>query len=229
LLLAANRDERLDRPALPPGCHWPEHPDIFGGLDILAGGTWLALNRQGVVAAVLNRTGTLGPAPGNRSRGELPLLALQHTSAEQAADAFSLLNGGAWRSFNLIVADSSAAYFVRGLGEGPVQTRELSPGIHMVTAHDPDEISSPRIARNLPLFRAALPPDPPDWASWPALLSDGSEPAESALHIAPVSGFGTVSSALVALAPDRPPHFQMSEAPATTTSFRDVAWPAGWF
>jgi uncharacterized protein with NRDE domain len=77
LLLAANRDEKLDRPSRPPGCHWIDQPDVLGGLDVLAGGTWLAINRAGVVAAVLNRLGSLGPAPGKRSRGVLPLLALR--------------------------------------------------------------------------------------------------------------------------------------------------------
>ena len=73
VLLAANRDEMAHRPALPPGRHWDDRPDVVGGLDVEAGGSWLALKDSGVVAAVLNRRGTLGPEPGRRSRGELVL------------------------------------------------------------------------------------------------------------------------------------------------------------
>jgi hypothetical protein len=181
-----------------------------------------------VVAAVLNRTGTLGPAPGKRSRGVLPLLALQHAQAEHAAEALSALDGGAWRSFNVIVADARAAFFVRGLGEGPVEAERLSHGVHMITAHDPDDPASNRVARHLPLFRQALPPSPPDWAAWPALLTDGSPPVESALNIPAVSGFGTVSSALIALGPAAARQFLVSEPPSAAASFREIAWPPGW-
>ena len=80
LLMAANRDERIDRAWDPPAAHWPDRPGIVGGRDRSAGGTWMAANGAGVVAAVLNRPGSLGPAPGKRSRGELPLVALMPAS-----------------------------------------------------------------------------------------------------------------------------------------------------
>src|SRR5271157_2216612 len=83
--LAANRDERLDRSWDPPAAHWPEQPGVIAGRDRSGGGTWMGVNSHGVVAAALNRRGTLGPARGKRSRGELPLLALAHRSAEAAA------------------------------------------------------------------------------------------------------------------------------------------------
>ncbi|NVN29867.1 NRDE family protein, partial [Endobacter medicaginis] len=72
LHVAANRDERLDRPWTPPGRHWPVQPDAFGPRDDLVGGSWLTVNEAGVVGAVMNRSGSLGPAPGKRSRGDLP-------------------------------------------------------------------------------------------------------------------------------------------------------------
>ena len=54
----------------------------------------MGVNRHGVVAAVLNRPGSLGPAPGKRSRGELPLLALEHDLAAAAAAAIAALDAG---------------------------------------------------------------------------------------------------------------------------------------
>ncbi len=115
----------------------------------------MALNRHGVVAAVLNRPGSLGPAAGKRSRGELPLLALEHRSATEAADAIAALDAGAWRSFNLVLADRRGAVFIRGLGHGRPDAESLAPGLHMVTAHDPDDLESPRVARHLARFQAA--------------------------------------------------------------------------
>jgi hypothetical protein len=75
----------------------------------------------------------------------------------------------------------------------------------MVTALDPNDLSSPRTARHLPRFRAAAAPDPDrdDWADWEARLADdgfGTDagPAE-ALCVPPTDGFGTVCSSLLAL------------------------------
>ncbi|MBT3810853.1 MAG: hypothetical protein HOF99_15230, partial [Rhodospirillaceae bacterium] len=48
LLIAANRDEMIDRAWQSPARHWPDREDVVGGLDELAGGTWLALNDNGV-------------------------------------------------------------------------------------------------------------------------------------------------------------------------------------
>ena len=39
-LLAANRDERLDRPWDPPAEWWPDRLGMVGGRDRDAGGTW---------------------------------------------------------------------------------------------------------------------------------------------------------------------------------------------
>ena len=72
LVVAANRDERLDRPAHSL-CVLREHaPRILGGRDDLAGGTWLAVNEHGVVAGLTNRPSPGGRDPTKRSRGELP-------------------------------------------------------------------------------------------------------------------------------------------------------------
>ncbi len=205
LLLAANRDERLDRAWDPPAAHWPGQPDIVAGRDRTGGGTWMGTNRAGVVAAVLNRSGSLGPAPGKRSRGELPLLALAHARAAEAARAVAALDGAAFRSFNLVIADREAVWFVRNDDAGALQAVPLAPGLHMVTACDPDDMGSPRVARHLPRFRDAAPPEPPDWAGWPGLLRDGAGPRKAMLSVAPEGGFGTVCASLLALPAAGPP------------------------
>ena len=62
LILGANRDEMANRPWAPPARHWPDRRNVVAGLDKLAGGSWLGLNDEGVVAAIMNRMNTLGPA-----------------------------------------------------------------------------------------------------------------------------------------------------------------------
>ena len=136
LLLAANRDEMKDRPWQPPARHWPDRPQVVAGLDELAGGTWLGLNDDGLAAGVLNRRGSLGPELEKRSRGELVLEALDHADAGTAAMALADLDPAAYRTFNLVIADGRAAYWLRSLGnEGPgcVEVFPLPPGLSMLT------------------------------------------------------------------------------------------------
>lgn len=212
VLIGGNRDEMLDRPWDPPGRHWPDRPEVTAGRDRLAGGSWLGVNREGVVAAVLNRHNTLGPQPGRRSRGELVLEALDHADAAAAAWALADLDPRAYRSFNMIVADNRTAFWLRNLGESAegIEVMPLPAGLSMITAHDRNDTErSVRIRTYLPRFREAAAPDPAtrggagDWSAWERLLAcrtpgDGGSPYD-AMAIVSDSGFGTSSSSLVAL------------------------------
>lgn len=215
LVFAANRDERLDRPWQLPGRHWPERRQIVAGLDVLAGGTWLGVNDYGVVAAILNRPSSLGPSPHHRSRGELPLEALEHAEAAVAAEALAGLETRSYRTFNMVIADAGRAFWLRSAGgeagrpEGaPVDVTELPVGVSMVTAHDLNDLDSPRIRFHLPRFAAAPPPEPDsdDWEAWRDLLASQEGDPEhrdsspsGAINVAPRNGFGTVCSSLIAL------------------------------
>ncbi|MCP4042322.1 MAG: NRDE family protein, partial [Gammaproteobacteria bacterium] len=170
LLLAGNRDEMNDRPWRSPARHWPDRPEVIAGLDGEAGGSWLGMNDHGLVATVMNRTGTLGAAPGKRSRGELVLEALDHAEAKEAAMALTHLNPAAYRPFNLVVADSTSAYWLRHTGGDSrrrVEMLDIPPGLSMLTAHELNDLKSPRIRSYLHLFRQARVPDPAegDWSA----------------------------------------------------------------
>lgn len=208
LVVAANRDEMQGRPWKAPGRHWPDRPNVVAGLDELAGGSWMGLNDEGVVAAILNRMGTLGPEAGKRSRGELVLDALDHADAADAALALSQLDTRAYRPFNLLVADNRDAKLIVHRGSSARNRPEvidIPVGVHMVTAHDLDDTDDPRQAQYLPLFRTAAPPDPDkaDWGGWAELLAsriwDGERGERGAMNFLLPTGFGTVSSSLLAL------------------------------
>lgn len=195
---------------------------MVAGRDRLGGGTWMAM-RGGLVAAVLNRPGSLGPAPGKLSRGDLPLLAAGHASAEEAASAIQALDAGAYRTFNMVIADRASAHFVRGLGAGRPEGWALPPGVHIVTAHDPDDPASIRGAAHLPLFQAAPAPDPErnDWTAWTALLSDATGGA-TAINVPARDGFGTVCSSLVGLPAEGPPVWLFAAGPPDRAPFQRV-------
>jgi hypothetical protein len=205
VLIAANRDEMRTRPSRPPARHWPDRADVVGGLDLESGGSWLGINDHGLIAAVMNRHGSLGPLPGKRSRGELVLEALDHAEAADAAGALEDLDPAAYRPFNLVVADPRAAYWLRHGDDRAIRVHPIAPGLHILSAGDLDDRSDPRIATNLPRFLEARVPDPDagDWEDWRHLL--GSElvppgvPPEAAMTFDRPDGFGTRSSALIAL------------------------------
>ncbi len=236
VIIGANRDEMIGRPALPPARHWPDRPEVVAGLDRLAFGSWLGINDWGVAAAVLNRHGSLGPAPGQRSRGELVLEALDHPDAVAAAEALSHLDPAAYRTFNLIVADNRDAFWLRHAGGKQIDAWPIGEGLSLIDSGELNRPNNRRVTIATPRFRAADPPDPDrdDWAEWQALLSSDEsapgEPPESALRFTMPHGYGTVSSALIALpqpnAGGQKPRFRCAQWQPTQTPWADVGGAA---
>lgn len=204
LLLAGNRDEMRDRPWDPPARHWDDRPETVAGMDRLAGGSWMGINDHGMAAVVMNRTGTLGPEPGKRSRGELVMEALDHGEAAETTEALSALNPGAYRAFNLVVADPTGCFLISNTGT-TIQTCEIPAGLHMLTAGNLNDSTDPRIENYLPRFFVADRPDPAvnDWHHWQHLLADRGYPLggrpNDAMCFQLENGFGTRSSSLIAL------------------------------
>lgn len=146
LVLAANRDELLARPAAPFDLLEPAAPRRAGGRDLVAGGTWLAVGEHGLVAGLTNRPVAGGYDPSRRSRGELPLLASAHPGARAAAEALgATLAADQYNPCWLLVADAVSA-FVLEVGDAPrPRVIELPPGIH-VLENRPPEAASPKAA-----------------------------------------------------------------------------------
>lgn len=229
LLLAANRDEMIDRPWSPPGRHWPDRPDVVAGIDNLSGGSWLGVNDHGVAVAVLNRVGSLGPVVDKRSRGELVLEALDHADARDAAGALSDIDPQAYRTFNLVIADNRDAYWLAGRsGAKSVSLEELPTGFSVFTSADRNDPDKPRVAAYLPLFESADVPDPEgeDWTEWTRLMADRTGASRNEpMCIVSDYGYGTVSTSLVALpkpAPGVLPRWLFAAGRPDITDFEPV-------
>jgi len=172
LVVAANRDEFLARPTSSPLLIDDRH-GIFGGRDDVAGGTWLAVNRAGVVAALLNRRTADPIDPSRRSRGQLCMSMLQ---AESAAGAAALLleeRAERYNPFNLLVADRDGGWIATN-HQSEITTRSLEPGLHLVTNLDVDDPTCPRIAASYQRFAALLGDGapPPGTAEFRSRLQD---------------------------------------------------------
>jgi uncharacterized protein with NRDE domain len=173
LLVAAVRDEFLERPWDPPAAHWPEAPALVGGRDRTAGGTWLAVRTERpAVAALLNGVRLPELEVGTRpSRGRLPLTALTDPSMPDRG----VPDRTDYDGFHLLLGTPSAVTVWSW--DGRIRTRQdLPPGDHIVVNLGVDTVDDPLVPHFEPLF-AAL-PDPPltgeatadAWGPWLTLL-----------------------------------------------------------
>jgi uncharacterized protein with NRDE domain len=132
LIVGGNRDERLDRPADAMAV-LREAPRTLGGRDLKAGGTWLAVNADGVVAGLPNRPREGGPDATKRSRGELPLALTDQPTVARAVDAFAkAFKPDDYNSAWLLVGDRDSLFAVEVHVEGDVIVTELPPGVHVL-------------------------------------------------------------------------------------------------
>ncbi len=133
ILLAANREERFDRPTQIPKIQ-SGTPRSVCGIDKREGGTWLGVNQFGMVAAVTNRRKTSQPAD-PRSRGILCRELLNFRTARKAAQhAADELATGYYAGANYVCADADYAAVV--YGGNRIEIIELAPGLHLLSNGD---------------------------------------------------------------------------------------------
>jgi uncharacterized protein with NRDE domain len=126
--VAANRDERLDRPSEPPGRRG-SNPSIVAPRDARAGGTWIGYNGAGLFAGITNRWDAA--TTGDRSRGLLVDDVLHEPDARSAAELVErAVETDGYAGFNLVVADRTAAVLFEW--DGRLRRTRLDPGVHVV-------------------------------------------------------------------------------------------------
>lgn len=126
LILIANRDEFYARPSRPLD-FWHDHDHILGGRDLEQGGSWLALDRNGRLAAVTNHRDGRNRQTDKRSRGHL---IRDYLASEQSAAEFGLRlqrEGAHYGGFNLLLGDRDGLHYLSNRGGGQ---RRLKPGLY---------------------------------------------------------------------------------------------------
>ena len=127
LLLAANRDEFHDRPTRPmTWWAWPEGP--LAGRDQRAGGTWIAIERDGRWAAVTNFRDPAAEG-GQRSRGELPVLFLARQVSPEAFVRHVHARREEYGPYNLLAGDRETLWY----GSSRADPVAVSPGVHALS------------------------------------------------------------------------------------------------
>jgi uncharacterized protein with NRDE domain len=130
LVIASNRDEFFDRPALPLA-QWQSQSgqSVISGRDQLAGGSWFGLTPKGRVALLTNvrEPQAIAPKNGWLSRGELVMHWLEGRLS--ASDFMTATNSAAYAGFNLLVGDfeSQSWHWISNRKTAPL-TGDISAG-----------------------------------------------------------------------------------------------------
>lgn len=195
LLVAANRDEILSRPASPPHL-WPGTPRVIAPRDDLAGGTWLGLNEHGLFVGVTNRAGP-PPDATRRSRGKLVLDALRAPSAAALHDKLADLDPAAYNPFHLLYADRASAHLTWSDGAA-LHRADLGPGLHVVTERSFGAGDAARA--DLVRRRWEALGDPSSEGLQALLAEHAGDPFAATCVHADAFGYGTRSSMILRLA-----------------------------
>lgn len=137
LLMASNRDEFFHRPAS-AAAWWPDAPDILGGRDLQAGGTWLGMRRDGRIAALTNYR----EAPAQRkadapTRGHLVSDCLHSSDAPEQhlhSLAEQLQGNDRHNGFSLL-AGSAQGLWVLSNRAPRLQPQAVPRGVHGLSNH----------------------------------------------------------------------------------------------
>jgi hypothetical protein len=230
LLLAAVRDEFVDRTWDPPAAHWPSRGRLVGGRDRVAGGTWLVVRPdRPALAAVLNGVPVPPPAGAVRpSRGGLPLGVLSNpTDLPADLDVAALRD---YDGFHLLHATPDRVTVWSWDGAN-VTRQQLAPGDHIIVNDGVDAMGDPLVPHFAPLLGSTPSPalvdsvDSADsaaaWGGWVDLLRGdslvGDDPRALIVRREHDGrAYGSTSASLVALRPDRA-RFDFTATPANPT------------
>jgi uncharacterized protein with NRDE domain len=210
LLVAANRDEALGRPAEPPAVR-PEHPGILMPRDEEAGGTWMGITEDGLFVGITNRRADV---EGDRSRGLLVKDALGTDSASEAADIVEReLHDSPYSGFNLLLADREDCLLY--VWDGNLSRYEFESGIHVVVnaGFDDGTEKSRTIRAALSGHRSSG-----EWLS-AARSALRDHETEACIHR---DGYGTRSSSLVRLSADGSVAYEFADGPPCEAAYEPV-------
>lgn len=131
LIIAGNRDEFYSRKTA-SATYWEDRPEIVGGRDLEAGGTWLAMATSGKIGLVTNYRDPKSIDPRAPSRGHLVTDYL--TGDKRPGEYLEKLstNGIRYNGYNLVVATPEEAWYYSNYGNG---VQHLKPGFYGLSNH----------------------------------------------------------------------------------------------
>ena len=142
LVAAANRDEFYQR-ATAPAAPWPEHPQVYAGRDLQAGGSWMGIthpddcpNHHGGArfAAITNIRAPSEHRDDAPSRGQLVADYLAGCMSPQEYIADLRQRADQYNGFNLVIGDRDTLIWYSNRGDtDPRNGKPLEPGVYGVS------------------------------------------------------------------------------------------------
>lgn len=219
LIIAANRDEFYQRKTA-PASYWQDHPEILGGRDLEAQGTWMAMNKNGRIAMVTNYRDIRNIKPVAPSRGALVTDFLLDGSSPENYLGHVESKGQKYNGFNLVVGSGEELWYNSNYKQG---VHKLSAGLHGLSNHLLDT-PWPKVERGLDKMKSLLTQPQPSIDSLFSVLFDDMIAADDKLPDTGVGlerermlssmfikspGYGTRCSTVVLI--DRADHVNFSE------------------
>jgi uncharacterized protein with NRDE domain len=242
LVLAANRDELYARPAAGPQV-LSLSPRVVGGRDLERQGTWMGVTEGGLFVGLTNQRGSANLTRAPRSRGEVVLRALQSGGVEGVERYLAGLDPREYNPFNLLYGDAGVLRVVYARPDSErMRQEDVAPGVHVLPNDVLDTPALPKVARAHRLAeKAARKPWPEAVQVLQTMLADHLLPERApellleeglpemyerirqyqALCIH-TPGYGTRSSAIVALAPGRVVHYLAADVAPCQGTYQDV-------
>jgi len=130
LILAANRDEFFSRPTR-TASFWDDGKTL-AGTDLKHGGSWLAINRFGRMAAITNYRDPARIKTGAPSRGSIVIDFVTGTLSPEAFVNKALDNASHYNAFNLLMMNRDQLCYYSNVNR---EFRVLDPGIYTLSNH----------------------------------------------------------------------------------------------
>ena len=130
-ILAANRDEFYHRKTAAAD-FWEDHPQILGGRDLEAMGTWLGMTRSGKVSLLTNYRDPKNINPDAPSRGRLVSDYLEGTVRAETYLKEIESDGSQYNGFNLITGTMDDLWYFSNYSKS---IKKLRAGLHGLSNH----------------------------------------------------------------------------------------------
>lgn len=131
LIVAGNRDEFYNRKTEAAN-YWHDYPQILGGRDLEAGGTWLGVAKSGKISMLTNYRDPANINPAAPSRGQLVSDYLKTDVTPESYMNEIEKNGKAYNGFNLILGNPEELWYYSNYREG---VTKLDPGFYGLSNH----------------------------------------------------------------------------------------------
>ena len=151
LVIAANRDEFYQRKTA-PASYWHDHPEILGGRDLEAQGTWMAMNKNGKISLVTNYRDPVNINPKAPSRGQLVSDFLVNGDAPEEYLNRVSQRATQYNGFNLLAGYPDALWYLSNYRQG---IQKLESGVYGLSNHLLDT-PWPKVHRGKEKFGSAI-------------------------------------------------------------------------